>query len=194
MQLMRPQKALSRVLQMNWEASHSIRGERLGLLGVIEEILDLLTPTILHSRKMATAASGPSHAMAAAVEDEYLAREMEELSDFLIEDLREYLDGINTTGRFATMKKLDQVVDPQVRLIGTNDTPEHEIPIPLGSRDALKLIEAAYQAPFGRREETIVDMSVRKYEVRWNCFSYRYSFFSFGEAHSDIVPGSRHKF
>lgn len=103
--------------------------------------------------------------MAAAVEDEYLAKEIEMLSDDLMEDLREYLDGINTTGRFATIKKLDQVVDPQVRLKGTDDTPEHEISVPLGSRDALKLIEAAHQAPFGRGEETIVDTSVRKYVI-----------------------------
>ncbi|KAH0368264.1 hypothetical protein KCU65_g4169, partial [Aureobasidium melanogenum] len=121
---------------------------------------------------MATAVSDPPSAMAAAVEDEYLAKEMEELSDYLIEDLREYLDGINTTGRFATMKKLDHVIDPQVRLLGANNTPEHEISIPLGSRDALKLIEAAHQAPFGRGEETIVDTSVRNtWEISPDRFS-----------------------
>ncbi|KAG9518309.1 hypothetical protein KCV07_g5717, partial [Aureobasidium melanogenum] len=57
--------------------------------------------------------------------------------------------------------RLDQIVDPQVRLLGIDDTPGHDISIPLGSRDALKLIEAAHQAPFGKGEETIVDTSVR---------------------------------
>lgn len=114
---------------------------------------------------MATTASDPLCAITAAVEDGYLAKEIEMLFDDLMEDLGEYLDGINTTGRFATIEKLDQVVDPRIRLTGINGTPEHQIPIPLGSRDALKLIEAAHQAPFGKGEETIVDTSVRKYVV-----------------------------
>lgn len=79
---------------------------------------------------MAATMPEPSEAMAFTVEDEYLAKEIEILSDDLMENLRKYLNGINTTNRFATIKKLDQVVDPQVRMKGTDDTPEHEISIP----------------------------------------------------------------
>lgn len=54
---------------------------------------------------MATTASDTPCTMAAKVEDEYLAKEIEMLPDDLMEDLREYLDGINTTGRIATDQK-----------------------------------------------------------------------------------------
>lgn len=43
--------------------------------------------------------------MAAKVQDEYLVKEIEMLSDDLMKNLHEYLDGINTTGRIATNQK-----------------------------------------------------------------------------------------
>jgi hypothetical protein len=116
----------------------------------------------LYQGSTAAAMSEPSGAMSNS-EDELLAKEMETLSDDLIDDLHKYLDEISTTGHFATIKKLHKSVDPQVQLIGTDDIPGHDIPIPLGSRDALKLIEAAQPAPSGKGEETIVDTSVGRY-------------------------------
>ncbi|CAD0084108.1 unnamed protein product, partial [Aureobasidium vineae] len=61
---------------------------------------------------MAAAVSEPPDAMTTS-EEGYLAKEIDMLSGDLMEDLREYFDEINITGRFATMRKLDQVVDPQ---------------------------------------------------------------------------------
>lgn len=111
---------------------------------------------------MAAAMSEPPGAMAAS-EDERLAKEIEMLSDDLTDDLYTYLDEISTTGHFAAFKKFDKFVDPQVRLIGTDGISIHDIPIPLSSRDALKVIEAAQLAPPGDGEEVITDTSVGKY-------------------------------
>lgn len=99
----------------------------------------------------------------ATTEDERLAKEITMLSDDLTDDLYRYLDEISTTGDFVTFKKLDKFVDPKIRLIGTGDDSEHDIPIPLGTRDALKLIEAAQLAPSGDGGEVITDTSVGKY-------------------------------
>lgn len=94
-------------------------------------------------------------------EEEEYEDGINELSGDLKEDLLTYLDQITSTGHFATMRKLDTIVDPQVRLVETENTPGHDVAIPLGSKDALKLIEAAHQAPFGKGEKTIIDTSVR---------------------------------
>lgn len=110
---------------------------------------------------MAAAMIEPPGAIAVSQDNDH-AEDVEVVWDDVREDLRQYLDEIKGTGRFATMRRLEQIVDPQVRLLGINNTPGHDISIPLGSRDALKLIEAAHQAPFGKGEETIVDTSVRK--------------------------------
>ncbi|THY24800.1 hypothetical protein D6D01_05315 [Aureobasidium pullulans] len=93
---------------------------------------------------------------------DYLAKEIEMLSTDLREELRTYLDEITAAGHFATMRKLEPMVKPEVKLLGVEGAPDQKITTPLGSRDASKLIEAAHQAPCGRGEETIVDTSVRK--------------------------------
>ncbi|KAG9839049.1 hypothetical protein KCU98_g9897, partial [Aureobasidium melanogenum] len=110
---------------------------------------------------MAATIREPPEAMA-VFQDNNHAKDIEVVWDDVREDLHQCLDEIKGTGRFATMRRLDQIVDPQVRLLGIDDTPGHGISIPLGSRDALKLIEAVHQAPFGKGEETIVDTSLRK--------------------------------
>ena len=71
------------------------------------------------------------------------------------QDLCKYLDAINAEGDFATMKSTQMLVPPQVRING------NEIEVPLGAKDAQKIIDAAHQAPFGRGTETIVDANVR---------------------------------
>jgi hypothetical protein len=101
----------------------------------------------------------------ATAEDKFLAREIEMLSDDLMDDLQNYLDAISTTGRFATIKKLDGFIDPQVRLRGTDDSLGHYISVPLGSRDALKLIKVSQRASSGTGDETVVDTPDGKYVV-----------------------------
>ncbi|TIA52683.1 hypothetical protein D6C79_01885 [Aureobasidium pullulans] len=108
---------------------------------------------------MAATASDPPAMPVAG--DDYLAKEIEMLSTDLREEFRTYLDEITAAGQFATMRKLETIVKPEVKLLGIEGAPDQEIATPLGSRDASKLIEAAHQAPFGRGEETIVDTSVR---------------------------------
>ncbi|THY89047.1 hypothetical protein D6C92_07375 [Aureobasidium pullulans] len=108
---------------------------------------------------MAATASNPPAMPVAG--DDYLAKEIEMLSTDLREEFRTYLDEITAAGQFATMRKLETIVKPEVKLLGMEGAPDREIATPLGSRDASKLIEAAHQAPFGRGEETIVDTSVR---------------------------------
>ncbi|THX79990.1 hypothetical protein D6D04_04863 [Aureobasidium pullulans] len=108
---------------------------------------------------MAATASNPPAMPVAG--DDYLAKEIEMLSTDLREEFRTYLDEITAAGQFATMRKLETIVKPEVKLLGMEGAPDQEIATPLGSRDASKLIEAAHQAPFGRGEETIVDTSVR---------------------------------
>ncbi|KAG9599234.1 hypothetical protein KCU86_g2691, partial [Aureobasidium melanogenum] len=73
----------------------------------------------------------------AAFQDNNHAKDVEVVWDDVREDLHQYLDDIKGTGRFATMRRLDQIVDRQVRLLGIDDTPGHD------------------------GEETIVDTSVR---------------------------------
>jgi hypothetical protein len=65
----------------------------------------------------------------------------------------------------VTIKKLVRSVDPQVRLTGTDDIPGYDIPIPLGSRDALKLIEASQLASSGEGEEAIADVLDGRYVI-----------------------------
>lgn len=113
---------------------------------------------------MAAAVSQPPGAMATS-ENERLAEEIGKLSDDLLDDLHRYLEDINTAGRVATIKKLHNFVDPQVRLTGTGSLLGHDIPVPLGPRDALKLIEAAQSALPDEGEENITDASVAQYVI-----------------------------
>ncbi|KAI4743900.1 hypothetical protein E4T50_05727 [Aureobasidium sp. EXF-12298] len=120
----------------------------------------------------------------ATLQDNDHAKDVEVAWDDVREELHQYLDEIKGTGRFATMRRLDQIVDPQVRLLGIDDTPGHGISIPLGSRDALKLIEAAHQAPFGKGEETIVDTSVRN---TWELSPDRFSLGEHWQSYVDSI-------
>ncbi|KAH0267224.1 hypothetical protein KCU91_g10259, partial [Aureobasidium melanogenum] len=62
----------------------------------------------------------------AAFQDNNHAKDVEVVWDDVREDLHQYLDDIKGTGRFATMRRLDQIVDRQVRLLGIDDTPGHD--------------------------------------------------------------------
>jgi len=63
-------------------------------------------------------------------------------------ELCQYLDTVNnSTGDFATIKKLTSIIDPKLRLLGDDSRIARDIAIPLGSKDALSIIDAAQQAP-----------------------------------------------
>lgn len=60
------------------------------------------------------------------------------------------------------MKSLPQLsVNPEIRLLGSENQEEVEIGVPLCLQDAQKLINVARQAPFGKGGRTIVDTSFR---------------------------------
>ena len=83
-----------------------------------------------------------------------------------------YLDDITAFGQFATIRKLNSFIDPQIRLPPTDTSPELQIAVPLGSQDASRLIKVAHQAPFGKGEETIVDTNIRNtWELNPNQFT-----------------------
>jgi hypothetical protein len=82
------------------------------------------------------------------------------LYDDLKENLCNCLDEIVAVGNFAAMGTFTNSINPNIRL-KTEDGLGHAISLPLGSRDAFKLIQAAHHAPFGKGEQTIVDLSVR---------------------------------
>lgn len=81
------------------------------------------------------------------------------LSGTVKKDLLGYLDDIAAPGDFATTEKLDTIVDPDIKILRNGST--DAIAVPLAARDALKIIDAARQAPFGKGEDTLVDTSVR---------------------------------
>lgn len=105
---------------------------------------------------MAMAVSAPSKV---AVANE---RNIYGLTGDIKKDLLNYLDNIASAGDFATMKSLPQLsVNPEIRLLGSENQEEVEIGVPLGLQDAQRLINVARQAPFGKGEQTIVDTSFR---------------------------------
>ncbi|KAG9595558.1 hypothetical protein KCU77_g4325, partial [Aureobasidium melanogenum] len=112
---------------------------------------------------MAATIRKPPEAMA-VFQDNIHAKDVEVVWDDVREDLHQYLDGIKGTGRFATMRRLDQIVDPQ------------KLPI--------KLIEVAHQAPFGKGEETIVDTSVRN---TWELSPHRFSLSEHWQPYVDSI-------
>jgi len=72
---------------------------------------------------------------------------------------RGLLDALNTiqsSGTFAAFGQLDSFVDPQVFVPGIGS-----IQLPLQEQTARSLIQKCHQAPFGKGEQTIVDISVR---------------------------------
>lgn len=105
---------------------------------------------------MATVASSSEKVAVANERDVY------GLSGDIKKDLLNYLDNIASSGDFATMKSFSKLpVNPEIRLLGDGNQEEVEIGIPLGLQDAQKLIDVTRQAPFGKGEQTIVDISFR---------------------------------
>jgi hypothetical protein len=105
---------------------------------------------------MATAVSAPAKT---AVANE---REIYGLSGDVKKDLLNYLDTIASARDFATMKSIQKLpVNPEVQLMDSENQEDVEIGVPLGLQDALRLINVARQAPFGKGEQTIFDTSFR---------------------------------
>jgi hypothetical protein len=127
---------------------------------------------------MAMAASAPAKIAIANERDIY------GLSGDVKKDLLNYLDNIATAGDFATMRSIPELsVNPEVRLLGSENQKEVEISVPLGLQDAQKLINVARQAPFGKGEQTIVDTSFR------NTWELNPSQFSLSEKWQPYVDG-----
>lgn len=66
------------------------------------------------------------------------------------------LGDIKTFGDFACMTRYSHHVNPGLEVAGSL------IPLPLVSRDADEIKTKCEQAPFGRGDDTVVDVSVRK--------------------------------
>lgn len=66
------------------------------------------------------------------------------------------LGDIKTFGDFACVKRCSQHINPGLEVAGSL------IPLPLVTRDADTIKRKCEQAPFGRGDETVVDVSVRK--------------------------------
>jgi len=71
-------------------------------------------------------------------------------------DLYEALEAIDTPGTFAAWGALPTTPPAGLRVDGVGD-----IALPLREEQVRQLIAKAHQAPFGRRSETLVDVSVR---------------------------------
>jgi hypothetical protein len=79
------------------------------------------------------------------------------------------LESIESSGTFAAFQQLDGFVDPQVFVPGVG-----KIQLPLQKQTARSLIEACHQAPFGKGEKTVVDVSVRNtWELNASQFELR---------------------
>ena len=74
----------------------------------------------------------------------------------LKERLSDILDLIQSSGKFAAFEQLDSFVDPKVFVPGIGS-----IRLPLQEQTARSLIQTCHQAPFGKGEQTIIDISVR---------------------------------
>ncbi|KAA1088992.1 hypothetical protein PGT21_003204 [Puccinia graminis f. sp. tritici] len=72
------------------------------------------------------------------------------------EDLINAFDAITTPGTFAAWEALPTTPPAGLYVDGVG-----EIAMPLGKEQVQQLIAKAHQAPFGRRSETLVDLSVR---------------------------------
>ncbi|KAI1308254.1 hypothetical protein F5Y03DRAFT_350483 [Xylaria venustula] len=70
--------------------------------------------------------------------------------------LRSTLDSIESIGDYATMKRYQLAANPVIQ-IG-----DQLIPLPLTDRDAESIKKLAHQAPFGRGDQTVVDVTVRR--------------------------------
>jgi hypothetical protein len=78
--------------------------------------------------------------------------QMEDVKEQLLNCLTE----IQWSGSFAGFEELDDFVDPQIFVpdIGS-------IKLPLKEKTAKALIQKCHQAPFGKGQDTIIDMAVR---------------------------------
>ncbi|UNI17917.1 hypothetical protein JDV02_004224 [Purpureocillium takamizusanense] len=84
-------------------------------------------------------------------------------------DLLNELDNIQTPGSFATIATLPDAPPAGLFVDGLG-----EVSMPLGEAQAARLIDKCRHAPFGRKEETLVDLSVRKcWEMDRSQFSFR---------------------
>ena len=87
----------------------------------------------------------------------------------LKEGLSDALDQIESSGKFAAFERLDGFVDPKVFVPGIG-----RIQLPLQEQTARSLIQACHQAPFGKGEQTIIDISVRNtWELNADQFELR---------------------
>lgn len=75
-------------------------------------------------------------------------------------DIEECLDAARSVGTFASFGSLDGFVNPQIAIGDGDDIVP--IDIPLSEDHAQAIIRASHRAPFGKRSETIVDVSVRR--------------------------------
>jgi hypothetical protein len=71
--------------------------------------------------------------------------------------LKEALDNIQSQGEFAHFEVHKSSPHPGLQVGG-----HHDIPLPLVPRDAETIKSYCQQAPFGRKDETVLDLSVRK--------------------------------
>jgi hypothetical protein len=75
----------------------------------------------------------------------------------LKDDLLQALQGIESSGSFATHYLTGTFVNPGLHVSGCGT-----IPLPLCQRDAQAITQVSKQAAFGKGDETLVDLSVRK--------------------------------
>ncbi|EON69319.1 hypothetical protein W97_08579 [Coniosporium apollinis CBS 100218] len=87
-------------------------------------------------------------------------------------DILDCLDAVQCVGSFATLGKLDGIVEPDIYInLSAGATHVH---VPLLEEHAKAIIAVSHQAPFGKGTETIIDASVRKtWELNHNQFELR---------------------
>ncbi|KAF1835575.1 hypothetical protein BDW02DRAFT_495568 [Decorospora gaudefroyi] len=75
----------------------------------------------------------------------------------LRKQLQDLLDNLQLDGTFSSLYTTSQFVNPglHINTIGS-------IALPLSSRDALTIIGRCRKAPFGRKDETVIDENVRR--------------------------------
>ncbi|KAK7432252.1 hypothetical protein QQZ08_001197 [Neonectria magnoliae] len=84
-------------------------------------------------------------------------------------NLLDALQGIQTSGSFASFRKLSQTPPAGLFVDGVGD-----ITMPLGESQARQLIASASQAPFGKGSDTIVDTAVRNtWELDADKFTFK---------------------
>jgi len=87
----------------------------------------------------------------------------------LKEGLSDALDSIQSSGKFAAFEQLGSFVDPEIFVPGIGC-----IRLPLQEQTARSLIQTCHQAPFGKGDQTIIDISVRNtWELDANQFELR---------------------